>query len=733
MNMLKIIEQELHKRGALSGNIPPVLEEMAKAIPNNNIPYRMKLTLAVSELMLFTSQFRRNILHWNGSSIPINAISFCLAASGEGKDSSVNTLRKCFHSAYKAINDKRKTLAHEKARALAAADGVEDPNDWNTYKHYYNEPSDLFVAPGTVEGFINHLNQLDEAGIGAGYLYSGEFAAQLKTSSTITHNIEFLSEVYDEGKREAKIIRSKENQTKAIINLPVSALFVTSPDIILYEADIKRTFRNEFSSKLARRSFFNYNQEVIVPPTYANINEMLIAEKKMEDTASLARDKLGYIFKGIADYQLTKVGSNLTVSEETRELFLLYKRYNEELAETIKKQYPITKIVRKHLQWKAFKLAGALAIIDKSDIVQVNHYIHAISFVEMLDKDMLQFEQQLNKEPYELFITYMHQSLDNGTATANIHLLKKLGYLQGTSNLNTKLKELVQFASSADNSGIYTVIDGGIRYEQIVKTNACGLSYLPVKGSKESRAKQCSSGYKFCEIAFSSIAEMLQGDYAYSPFKFKDGVRGKDYISSGCKWLCFDIDKSNITDEECHHMLSEINHHIVRTSDKDNPFKFRVLVELDSYVDIEDRVWKPFMSSVASYLSLVADPLPKSQIFFSYSGRKIYSVTDKQPVAVRDHLLLAHGSIEDKPLAKDLPAKQKQAQLADPLTTFEYAYEAEPGGRSLALIRAAKHAKDLGATNEEIINLMWAINNYWVEPMPEKEIENTLISQIRRW
>lgn len=731
--MLKIIEQELQKRGALSGKVPAVLDELAKAIPNNNIPYRMKLTFAVSELILFASQFRRNIHHWNGSSIPVNAISFSLSGSGDGKDSSVSAVRKCFHSAYEALNKKRKDLAHDKARALAAADGVEDPNDWNTYKDYYKEPGDLFVAPGTVEGFINHLNHLDEAGIGAGFLYSGEFAGQLKTSPTITHNIEFLAEVYDEGKREAKIIRNKENQTKAIVNLPVSALFVTSPDIILYEADIKRMFRNEFSSKLARRSFFNYNQEVIVPATYDNIMQLLAAEKRLEDSASLVRDKLDYVFKDIADYQLARVGSLLPVSAETRELFLLYKRYNEELAEEIKKQYPITKIVRKHLQWKALKLAGALAIVSKSDTVEASHYTHAISFVEMLDKDMLQFEQQLNKEPYELFIQYMHQSIEKGTATANIHLLKKLGYINGTSGIATKLKELVQFASSADNSGIYTVIDGGIKYEQIIKTNACGLSYLAIKGDKDTRAKQCSSGYKYCEIAFSAIAEMLQGDYAYAPFKFKDGVRGKEYIQSGCKWLCFDVDKSNITDEECHRMLSGINHHIVRTSDKDNAFKFRVIVELDSYVDVDDRIWKTFTQSVAQYLSLTADPLPKSQIFFSYAGRAIYSVTDKEPIEVRDHLLLAHGSIEDKPSAKELPTKQKQTQLADPLTTFEYAYEAEVGGRSLALIRAAKHAKDLGATNEEIIELMWAINNYWVEPLPDKEMESTLISQIRRW
>lgn len=731
--MLAIIEQELHKRGALSGKVPSVLEELAKAIPNNNIPHRMKLTFAVSELILFASQFRRNLHHWNGSTIPVNAISFSISASGSGKDSSVNAIRRCFHSAYTTIGAKRKELAHEKARALAAADGVEDPNNWDTYKTYYNEPGDLFVAPGTVEGFINHLNHLDSAGLGAGYLYSGEFAGQLKTSPTITHNIEFLSEVYDEGKREAKIIRSKENQTKAIINLPVSALFVTSPDIILYEAEIKRMFRNEFSSKLARRSFFNFNQEVIVPPTYDNVVDLLIAEKKLEDSASLARDRADYYFKEIADYQLARVGSNLAVSEETRELFLLYKRYNEELAETIKKQYPITKIVRTHLQWKAFKLAGALAIISKSDTVQAEHYIHAISFVEMLDKDMLQFEQQLNKEPYELFISYMHQAVDNGTSIANIHLLKKLGYLQGTSGIATKLKELVQFASSADNSGIYTIVDSSIKYEQIIKTNACGVSYLAVKGDKDSRAKQCHSGYKYCEITFSSIAEMLNGDYAYAPFKFKDGIRGKDYISSGCKWICFDIDKSNITDEECHRMLSSINHHIVRTSDNSNGFKFRVIVELDSYVDVEDRAWKPFASSIAQYLSLTADPLPKSQIFFSYSGRQIHSVVDKQPVEVRDHLLLAYGSIEDKPTARELPTKQKQAQLADPLTTFEYAYEAEPGGRSLALIRAAKHAKDLGASNDEIIELMWAINSYWVEPMANTEIEKTLLSQIRRW
>ena len=82
--MLDLLKEELVRQGALSGSIPSILTDLAASIPNNKIPDRMKLTFAVAELMLFSSQFRRNIQHWNNSLIPINAITFSLASSGEG-------------------------------------------------------------------------------------------------------------------------------------------------------------------------------------------------------------------------------------------------------------------------------------------------------------------------------------------------------------------------------------------------------------------------------------------------------------------------------------------------------------------------------------------------------------------------------------------------------------------------------------------------------------------------
>ncbi len=65
--------------------------------------------------------------------------------------------------------------------------------------------------------------------------------------------------------------------------------------------------------------------------------------------------------------------------------------------------------------------------------------------------------------------------------------------------------------------------------------------------------------------------------------------------------------------------------------------------------------------------------------------------------------------------------------------TFWYAFEMSKGGRSLALIRAARHAKDLNATEYQVVNLMWTINNYWVHSLDETEVERTVISQIKRW
>ena len=130
------------------------------------------------------------------------------------------------------------------------------------------------------------------------------------------------------------------------------------------------------------------------------------------------------------------------------------------------------------------------------------------------------------------------------------------------------------------------------------------------------------------------------------------------------------------------------------------------------------------------------DLVPQSQIFFSYGADEVLSVTDGSPIKVRDHIMFANDAINSKLVVEKAPSKsQIEALINDPYTTFNYAYESRPGSGSGSrnLIRAARHARDLGLPKDAIIELIKDINDYWVSPMPEDRLETTIISQINRW
>ena len=732
--MLEMLKKELEERGAFKEPLPSFILDLSKSIHSKRIPEKMKITIAVSELILFVSEFRRNILHWNNSLIPINAITFVICHSGSGKDSSVNAMRRNFTKGYALINEERKRLAVKRAIAEAESKKLAKASIPEVYLKFYKEPMPLFTAPSTNEGFIKYLNELDDDGIGAGYVYAGEIGGELATSSTIIANFQLLSELYDEGKKEVKVLKSEENQSREIKNLPVSALLVGSPDNILLDEQIKKKFKLEFTSKLARRSFFNFNPESIEDNDYKSIEEFLSQEREREDYAREINKNYNALSLAVAELQLKKRSIPIIISDEARLLMTLYQKYNQEMSELVKRQYPISKLVRAHLHWKAFKLAGAIAIIKEHEAITEQDYKEAITFTEMLSKDMEAFEIELVKEPYELFTTLVNQHLEDNKCFINIHTLKKLGYIQGNSNITSKIKELATLAGSYDESGMYKATENGIEYSKIIKTNASGVSFKVCEGTKVQRAKDSSSGFEYTEVDFEFLGDMLKKDYAYSPFRFKNGIRSKVNVVGGCKWIALDIDNSLFTDEQMHIILGGFNHHIVRTSNKSEAKKFRLLLELDSYIDLDDTVYKYFIESIGEYLSLDIDVLPKCQIYFSYSDRDVLSVTDKEPLSVREHLINAYER-EDKPkvnLNKYTDA-QKQALLENPFDTFHYAFNAKHGEGSFSLIRAAKHARDLGMDKDDILTLIEDINAYWESPMETERLENTILSQIRRW
>ena len=119
---------------------------------------------------------------------------------------------------------------------------------------------------------------------------------------------------------------------------------------------------------------------------------------------------------------------------------------------------------RQHMQWKALKLAGALAILENDSVIEQRHYVDAINFSEIFATDLEMFEVELSKEPYELFVDYIHKIAEGGYANISIHKLRKMGFVKGTGSAQNKMLELIDLARSYDDHNKYSYADNYIHF-----------------------------------------------------------------------------------------------------------------------------------------------------------------------------------------------------------------------------------------------------------------------------
>jgi hypothetical protein len=156
-------------------------------------------------------------------------------------------------------------------------------------------------------------------------------------------------------------------------------------------------------------------------------------------------------------------------------------------------------------------------------------------------------------------------------------------------------------------------------------------------------------------------------------------------------------------------MLGDYKHLIALTSDENNPYKFRALVELDIEVNLDARLWKNFMAKVGEHLGLELDLLPKSQIYYGFKGREVLANLEGEPLPASE--LVKTIEIIPKEVKRLTSVKISEA-YEDRFNIFNYAYEVGGNTGATAMYRAFKHARDLGFTKEQVISLLQDICEY---------------------
>ena len=453
--MIKMFKDKLIAAGCFKREYPGVVRIGMDTV-STNAPEKMKALMIMTELLVFTSNLRKPIL-WDKSNVPVNTISFIIAGSGIGKDSSMQMIRKALEPAYEKIEKYR--LDHAKVQAVE--DAEMDGKRATEWRKYYSKPRDLFSGIGTLEGQMKHLASLEAGKLGAGYIQVSELGSELQSNGNIADNIVALAVGYDVGYIPAKTIKSDENQVDPIRNLPFSGLMFGAPDNIIYDDAVKGKFKEIFSTKMSRRSWFCFSDEEVKEPEFKTIEAFTAYKRKVKGDAFAAMEKLEPYLTSLVD-NTTRIP--LECAQEIYDMFEWYKEYNTLYSKSMTKQHPISILHRQHMQWKALKLAGALAILDGSDTMELRHYVDAINFAEIFAEDLIRFEIELEKEPYELFCTYMQSVAEQGYANISIHKLRKMGYVKGNGSPQNKMIELIELARSYDDVNTYQYSEGYIHF-----------------------------------------------------------------------------------------------------------------------------------------------------------------------------------------------------------------------------------------------------------------------------
>ena len=711
MTEYEFAEKELEKLGAFNGKPNKVADKMTKLL-GDTVPYSMSLGIANYTMATFVGHFHYKIALEENNLIPMNVIIFILAKSGAKKTSSMLKLEKSLKEGYEVINKRR----YELAKAFA------EENDCNMPRI-----NPLSNALATEAGMIKRLNDFKKEGIGLPSLYVDEISTELASNADMIPNIKLVAQLFDVGDMKSKPLKDSNNQSDEVHGMGMNALFIGSEHGILEDDSVLKKFETEFISKLSRRSMFIYpkfeDKENIVTCVEDIINKV---EKQKEENYKL-NSELNSIARRIAYETINNDFNTKKLSEDCNRLYILYTIYCETSQSS---EVEAVELEKNHRHWKALKLAGVYAVFNGNDEIEKEDLIEAIYVVELSGNDIGTFTEKANRLPYEVMLAHYQ----DGGKQLTVHEMVKKKWINKPSDIKNML--ILANSKSGKDGMFEKTEDEQIEYKSFKKEEGLHISFIKglpsiedlikngmtAKDAKSKVANMTASGFEYKATTFEKIGWAMRNNTAYSPFEFKDGKRGSDYIISGADFIVLDIDDSGIEDTECSDMLADYKHIIARTS-QNNPYKFRVLLPLDVTIDIEQDKWKPFMNKVANHLGIEIDILPKAQYYYGYANRELIVNADGEELEASQ--LIKNLEVQEVK-TKQLKPEQLPDAWEERMTIFSNAYNAKAGkGLHNNLWYATAKAHDMGFSLLQGLDLLDDIIDY-LDEKPRNGYEKSL-------
>lgn len=699
----------------------PVVEEIVDVICNKtqNTDRGFFRTEVAFFLGKMAGCMRATVSTKDRGEIPINIYTVALAESGYGKGHSMNILEQEFCQDFKNrfMHRTMPTLADRNIQKvgtdIALAKGGDPAEEIENLARFYHKAGEypFTFDSGTAPAVKQLREKLILAGCGSINLSIDEIGSNLMGNTDI---LNVYLELYDQGLVKQKLVKNTADnvRTKDLTGkTPANMMLFGTPTSLMNGGQTEEQFYAFLETGYARRCLFSLGQKD--QKAYNSLTPEEIYRNLLKPQNNTTVSKWANHFDNLAD--LTMFNWTMTVEDEVGIKLLEYKLLCERVADDLPTHEPIKKAELSHRYFKALKLAGAYAFVDKSMEVTMDHLLQAIKLVEESGKA---FTKILHREkPYVKLAKYI-AAVDTEVTHADLH--EALPFYKSSQAARSEMLTLATAWGYKNNILIQESFIDGIEF-----FSGSSLEETDLEKLKVSYSTDFATDYVLEEAPFSDIQKLTQADgLHWCNHGFLEGHRSEDNVIAGFNMVVVDVD-GGVSIESAKELLEDYTYHIYTTkrhTEEEN--RFRVVLPIKYVLTMDSVEYKQFINNVLEWLPFESDQSSnqRSKKWLSHDGTWFSN---------EGELL---DPVQFIPRTSKNEAYQKTNSGIADINNFDrwFARIISTGNRNNTLIRYALALMDSGLSLIEIGNRVHGLNKRIAHPLTPDEIDSTIMKTVAK-
>ena len=654
--------------------------------------------------------------------IPINMYALCLATSGYSKGHSVNIMeneiisgfRKIFcNSTFKIISDHN---LNTRANNIAALNATDPDEEKQKLANAFERAGEyLFTFDSGTTPAIKQLRQkLLLGGIGSINYQCDEVGNNLLSSTEVLNT---YLELFDQGLVKPKLIKNT-NDSKRDIDIdgktPANMLMFGTPVRVFDGGSTEDYFYSMLETGYARRLIFGLGKDDNSTKAYKTKTAAEIYKSIIDPSIQSTVTKWNQKLASLADSSIYNF--KIILNDDEAILLKQYEIDCKEKADKMSEFHEVHKAELSHRYFKALKLAGTFAFIDKNPILKEEYLLQAIKLVEESGEN---FQQILTREkPYMKLAKYLAET---DTELTHADLNEALPFYKTSTN---QRNELISLATA-----------WGYKHQIIIKkTFADNIEFFKGETIKQtdlnrliiSYSDDYANGYLNDYGIFNQLDKVFLADgFNWCSHHFNNGHRSNKDTLPTFNLVVLDVDGS-ISLNQAQHLLNEYTY-VMYTTKRSTSEKnrFRIVLPISHVLKMDTEEYREFMNNIISWVPFEVDEAC-NQICKKWESCSFGSLVMNEGSLLNPFQFIPHTSRNEEYLKN-----QKKVGNMDKLECW-FAERIQNGNRNNQMLKFGLCLVDGGLPYEEIEQRILNFNKELANGLSIDELRNSVLITVRK-